>query len=63
MEILNEFFYDTQEYKEDTSEPLYRKFFTGTKNLKNNFNDIEMKITNGFRQFKSKIIQAMMRYF
>ncbi len=55
MEILNEFFYDTQEYKEDTSEPLYRKFFTGTKNLKNNFNDIEMKITNGFRRFKSKI--------
>ena len=55
MENLNKFFYDTQEYKQETSEPLYKKFFIGTKNLKTNFNDNEMKISNGFRQFKSKI--------
>ena len=39
MENWDKYFHDTPEYKQDTSEPLYKKFFTGTKNLKTNFND------------------------
>ncbi len=43
------------EFKDETTEPLYKKYFKGTKNLKNNFNDQEIKIANGSRHFKSGI--------
>ena len=43
------------EVNQESSEPLYKKYFEGTKNLKNNFNDSDMKIINGCRTFKSSI--------
>ena len=43
------------EVDQESSEEYYKKYFEGTKNLKNNFNDPEMKIINGCRKFKSNI--------
>ena len=42
-----------EDEKKEPLEPLYKKYFEGTKNLKNNFNISDMKIENGCRKFKS----------
>lgn len=55
--MLDDFFKDF--YKEFPKEednitpPLYQKYFEGTKNLRNNYKDPELKITDGIRKFQS----------
>ena len=49
---------EIEEEIKEPSEPLYKKYFNGTKNLKNNFNNPELNIINGCRKFKSNISEG-----
>lgn len=57
----NIFKYFENNFIEETKEPseqIYKKYFIGTKNLKNNFNNPELKIINGCRKYKSNMSEG-----
>lgn len=54
--LFQKLFIETQEHYpiETESKPIYEKYFEGTKKLKGNFKDKELKIINKIREFKSE---------